>query len=307
MNTLPKSTIHATNIPGYSTWQKVYHDQIDQYALQNNVLCQAIAYALSRPSQYLRPKWCMLIAYILANKEPSNCTSSYLGAAYAAVALEMIHTYSLIHDDLPCMDNAPIRRGHPTLHILHNEGIALLAGDALLTDAFSVISSIQSQHIPSHIKCILLQILATCAGSKGMALGQLHDIQSVADTKQSAIIQSYALKTGKLFEAALLMGAYCSHVTLSQEWVESLSQCGKHLGIAYQIYDDLKDTERSRGKPADQDRTHQRSTLLQTYSPDFAKAELNSYLDKVRQCLQKIAPKHITLCDTLIHSCFVMR
>ena len=159
-----------------------------------------------------------------------------------ACALEMIHTYSLIHDDLPCMDNDTMRRGKPCNHITFGESMALLAGDSLLTQAFEISSDFTapSALVDNQMKSI--NILARCAGSAGMISGQCFDIYAGGKTlSKSDVLNIYRLKTAKLFCAAASVGALMSGARDSQ--VKLAEQYGEKLGIAFQLIDDILDSE----------------------------------------------------------------
>ncbi len=155
-----------------------------------------------------------------------------------ACALEMIHTYSLIHDDLPAMDNDDLRRGRPTCHKQFDEATAILAGDGLLTSAFSVASSssIDSKKV---VKCI--QVLAEMAGSNGMILGQILDIEEGEQSNWDYVKEVHRYKTGCLLSAPLMIGAILADQ--SQTIIEQWHSIGIALGLAFQIQDDILDVE----------------------------------------------------------------
>lgn len=159
-----------------------------------------------------------------------------------ACALEMIHTYSLIHDDLPCMDNDTMRRGKPCNHIVFGENMALLAGDALLTQAFEIASEFKAPQnlVGNQIKSV--NILAKCAGTLGMVSGQCFDLYADRQSiSKEDVINIYRLKTAKLFCAAASVGAIMSDADDSQ--VKLASRYGEKLGIAFQLIDDILDDE----------------------------------------------------------------
>ncbi len=159
-----------------------------------------------------------------------------------ACAIEMIHTYSLIHDDLPCMDNDTVRRGKPCNHIVFGEGMALLAGDALITQAFEIASGfrVPQNLITNQIRSI--NILAACAGSSGMVSGQCLDVYiDKENLSEEYVINIYKLKTAGLFCAATSIGAIMSNADNSQ--VNKARYYGEKLGIAFQLVDDILDNE----------------------------------------------------------------
>lgn len=154
-----------------------------------------------------------------------------------AVAIEMIHTYSLIHDDLPCMDNDSLRRGLPTNHIRFGEDIALLAGDALQAQAFSCI--VQSAHIPTDIKVQLIDLLSKNMGALGMVGGQVLDMKSKQDISLNQLEKIHLLKTSKLIQAAVYGSLIISKMNPSDEQI--LKNWADQIGLAFQIKDDLLD------------------------------------------------------------------
>ena len=157
----------------------------------------------------------------------------------AACALECVHTYSLIHDDLPCMDNDDVRRGRPTLHRVFPEGLAVLAGDFLLTYAFEILSNLS--HLLPEQKVALIQCLSKRSGAHGMIGGQVMDLAYKDHTPTYEMLQFIHLhKTAALFTASLEMGAILAQV--SDHDLKILQQLGQLLGVAFQIMDDLLDT-----------------------------------------------------------------
>lgn len=162
-----------------------------------------------------------------------------LASLNAATAMEFIHVYSLIHDDLPAMDNDDSRRGKPTSHKKFNEATAILAGDALLTYAFEILSDPLTHKEPS-VRCELIKTIAKAAGFKGMAGGQMIDLET-ADQKISKeeMVKLHRLKTGELFMASVEMGAILGHASPEQR--NSLRHYANDLGLAFQIKDDILD------------------------------------------------------------------
>ncbi len=181
------------------------------------------------------------------------CTPLLVKNSYpVALGLEMLHTYSLIHDDLPTMDNADFRRGHPTLHVTYNEVTAILAGDALNTDAFYRISNAP---LSASTRIELVRILAKNGGSDGMVIGQAIDCEFEDKIlKQSELEFLHLNKTAKLIAASLLMGATISE--LDEISKEAIYDFGLNLGLLFQIQDDIIDvtqSEEEAGKPTHND------------------------------------------------------
>ncbi len=157
----------------------------------------------------------------------------------SACAIEMIHTYSLIHDDLPAMDNDTLRRGKPTAHIQYDEATAILTGDALLTLAFEILASTENStkiNLARHLK--IMQVLAKAAGNQGMIQGQMQDMCAEGNQLNlDELMTMHALKTGALIEASVVVGAlFGNH---DQEKMASLRSYARHIGLAFQVIDDM--------------------------------------------------------------------
>jgi farnesyl diphosphate synthase len=197
-------------------------------------------------------------------------------ARRVAAAIEAVHTYSLVHDDLPCMDDDDLRRGRPTTHRAFDEATAVLAGDALLTIAFEILAD-PATHESGEVRCRLIAGLAQAAGSNGMIGGQMIDMQ--APTKAFSaddVIHLQRLKTGALFEYACEAGGILAEVGADQQ--NRLRQYARDLGLAFQIADDLLDvtgTTEQLGKTAGKDVEQGKATLVSVYGVDGARAEAN--------------------------------
>jgi geranylgeranyl diphosphate synthase type II len=194
-------------------------------------LQEAIRYSLLTPGKRLRPMLVMLAA--------EACGSTAQTALPAACAVEMIHTYSLIHDDLPSMDNDDTRRGRPTSHKKFGEGVAILAGDALLALAFQVLA--EDIH-PAEVAAACCVELAIASGPTALVGGQCDDISQVVSSGSRLMLESiHNRKTGALFLASLQLGALVAIASPIQQ--RALAKFGAHLGLAFQITDDLLDHE----------------------------------------------------------------
>lgn len=212
-----------------------------------------------------------------------------------AAAIEMIHTYSLIHDDLPCMDNDDFRRGKPTNHKVYGDAMAILAGDALLTDAFTVASTAQ---LPAQAVLEAIQVLSECAGSLGMVGGQVLDIQSQNRMlTEQEVLDVQTRKTGALIRAACAMGAIAGGATPEQ--YDAACQYAAGLGLAFQIRDDMLDVigsaeELGKGVGTDQDKNtfvrlcglQKCEELVHRYT-DYAVSALQCFPDA--ECLRYLA------------------
>ncbi|HAX72486.1 MAG TPA: geranyl transferase [Firmicutes bacterium] len=206
-----------------------------------------------------------------------------------ASALEMIHTYSLIHDDLPAMDDDELRRGKPTNHIVFGEATAILAGDSLLTQAFEIIGEDETLSHETRLKIIVE--LSKAAGPMGMVAGQVLDME--AENKTVTIEQLkniHVNKTGKLIEFSLVSGAIIAD--LSQEDINLLRQYAYHIGLAFQIKDDILDIEGNEeliGKTIGSDLTNGKSTYVTLTSLEQAKKMLQAEIEAGRSVLQKLS------------------
>jgi farnesyl diphosphate synthase len=182
--------------------------------------------------------------------------------ARAAAALEMIHAYSLVHDDMPCMDDDALRRGKPTVHVKYDEATALLVGDALQAQAFLVLAEGQAS---AETKLPMLQLLARAAGSAGMCGGQAIDLASVGLGLQlHELEQMHRLKTGALLSASVLMGAM-SGKTLSAQEISALNTYSGAIGLAFQVVDDVLDAtadSATLGKTAGKDAADNKPTYV---------------------------------------------
>ncbi len=192
----------------------------------------------------------------------------------AALAVELLHTYSLVHDDLPCMDDDELRRGQPTCHIVFKEATALLAGDVLQTLAFEVLTAEIPTFAPfdAQIASQLLAIFAPRA--RRMVSGQMLDLNAEASTatSQADLEAIHRDKTGALIEAAMLMGGICAQATALQRM--ALQDCAQHIGLAFQVQDDILDVTTSTdtlGKPAGSDEKLDKSTYVKLMGVDAAK------------------------------------
>ena len=216
-----------------------YRDYIESYLKDfyarfhgepQKLLFDAVEYSLLDGGKRLRP--------VLAFEFCRMCGGNWQAAAPFAAAVEMIHTYSLIHDDLPCMDNDDLRRGRPTNHKVYGEAMAVLAGDALLTDAFLMASQAKLPR-PEDLG-FAIDVLAHNAGSLGMVGGQVLDIMSEQRTlSEQEVLDIQTRKTGALINAACVLGAVAGGA--NQEQLRAAAEFAGLLGLAFQIRDDMLD------------------------------------------------------------------
>lgn len=224
---------------------------LDSFGSQGR-LTDAMRHSLMAGGKRLRPNLC-LAASQSVGAGPQT-------ALPVACALEMIHTYSLIHDDLPAMDDDRLRRGQPTCHVAFDEATAILAGDALLTLAFEVVSSMQTLRAE---RCLeVIRLLAAAAGPLGMVQGQMLDMQSEGRILAAEELRSlHALKTGAIIEAALVSGAIVAGAACAQ--LDALKAYGRAIGLAFQVVDDILNVEGDpavMGKAAGTDRTRRKNS-----------------------------------------------
>lgn len=207
-------------------------------------------------------------------------------ALRAATAIELIHAYSLVHDDMPCMDNDVLRRGKPTVHVKFGEAVALLTGDTLQALAFEVLTPDNSQ-IPETLQAKLCALLARAAGHNGMAGGQAIDLRSVGKSlDEHQLSQMHKLKTGALLEASVIAGAMCAGV--NQKDLERLKIFGSSLGLAFQVIDDVLDVTADSsvlGKTSGKDAQSGKPTYVSLMGLEAAKHKADVLIMQANQAL----------------------
>jgi geranylgeranyl diphosphate synthase type II len=229
-------------------------------------LLEAAKYSLLAPGKRLRPQ------LVLASAEAFG--ADLKKALDVACAIEMVHTYSLVHDDLPCMDDDDLRRGLPSLHKVYGEAIALLAGDYLLTYSFEVLA--KAPFLSAEQKIELVQILSFASGSEGMIGGQAIDISSEGKKiDHDLLMKMHAGKTAALLAASLECGAIVANASMEQR--QKIRRIGLEIGLAYQILDDILDatkTTKQLGKPAGSDAKKNKPTAISVYGLNEAQKKL---------------------------------
>ncbi len=226
------------------------------------VIYDAVRYSLLGGGKRLRPFIVLQFALLAASESGMDGQRAFEAALPYACALEMIHTYSLIHDDLPCMDNDELRRGKPTSHIKFGEANALLAGDALLTRSFGIVAS--NKLADAEVNCHAVALLSECAGIGGMIGGQVLDLigeKEKFDMETLERLQS--LKTGELIRCAALLGCYAGGA--SPALCEAAEKYALGVGRAFQVVDDILDAvgdEALLGKPIGSDKESGKTTFL---------------------------------------------
>ena len=245
-------------------------------------LADAMRYSVTAGGKRLRPILCLASAEAVGGDRAL--------AMPAACALEFIHTYSLIHDDLPAMDNDTLRRGQPTLHVVAGEGMAILAGDGLLTEAFGLMAREPGGSDPAVLarKARVIGIVAAGAGAAGMVGGQGIDLTGVP-LDADALREMHARKTGALIRASAAAGAVMGGGTDGQ--VEAIDRAASEFGLAFQIIDDVLDVEGASadlGKTAGKDAAAGKSTYPALYGLDTSKRMARECLDRAAAALASV-------------------
>lgn len=218
-------------------------------------LGEAMRYAVLDGGKRLRPLLVLAACEAVSGNEDA--------ALRAACAVELIHAYSLVHDDMPCMDNDVLRRGKPTVHVKHGQAQALLAGDALQALAFELLAP-DGDAVPPAVQAALCRLLARAAGHAGMAGGQAIDLASVGRTLgESQLREMHRRKTGALLQASVMMGAACGATDAAAR--SGLAAYGAALGLAFQVVDDILDVtadSETLGKTVGKDAAHHKPTYV---------------------------------------------
>ncbi|WP_029148090.1 polyprenyl synthetase family protein [Methylophilus sp. 5] len=212
-----------------------------------------------------------------------------LAADAAAAAVELIHAFSLVHDDMPCMDDDDLRRGKPSCHKHYDDATALLVGDALQSLAFESIANTNAAQALKQV-----QVLAKATGSRGMCGGQSIDLQSTGKRlSRDALETMHQYKTGALIEAAALLGAYTADQT-DKQLITTLTQYSQHMGLAFQVVDDILDATadtQTLGKTAGKDALQEKSTYVSLLGLEEAKALVNTLYAQTLQLLAGFGPQ----------------
>jgi farnesyl diphosphate synthase len=288
------------NAMSFDAWVRA-HGQRTELALENLLVAananpvrlhEAMRYAAQGGGKRIRP----LLVY--ASGELANDSSDEKNAALdsAAVAIECIHAYSLVHDDLPCMDDDDLRRGRPTVHKAYDEATALLVGDALQTRAFEVLASAQCE---ANIRLEMIGALAGASGSRGMAGGQAIDLESVGKKLDLAgLKQMHAMKTGALLSCSVQLGGIAARLNPTQ--MEHLKNYSEALGLAFQIVDDVLDAtadSQTLGKTAGKDAANDKPTYVTLMGLDYANTAAKDLQETAIASLESFGPKAQALKD----------
>lgn len=278
--------------------REMIENRLDALIEEGNVphahLFKAARYSLLLPGKRLRPL--LLLTLLETYGIPIE------KGLDPACAIEMIHTYSLIHDDLPCMDDDDLRRGKPTLHKVYNEGHAVLTGDYLLTYAFEVLANSSGLTAEQKIECV--KILASRSGGDGMIGGQVIDIAHADQSIEWDVLEEMHLrKTAALISASLEMGGIIAGVNAKD--TELLKTCGNRIGLAFQIIDDILDVtgnEVQLGKPVGSDEANHKTTSVTLLTLPKAKQMADTLLTSAKETLASLTHSSSSL-ESLITQC----
>ena len=262
------------------------------------VVADAMRYSVMAGGKRLRPILCLASAEAVAGASPGGDPLRARALAMpAACALELIHTYSLIHDDLPAMDNDTMRRGRPTLHVAAGEGMAILAGDGLLTEAFSLMARAPATADPAIVdrKLRVIDVVSTAAGATGMVGGQAIDLAIVTPDGHGSLPPPldadglrtmHAKKTGAMITAAAVAGAIIAGGDAAT--IATVADCGARLGLAFQIVDDILDVEGASahlGKTAGKDAAAGKPTYPALYGLDQSRRMARECIEAAQDIL----------------------
>ena len=253
----------------------------------------AMRYAVLDGGKRLRPLLVLAAAGAAQGSEGLPSPGPDSAAMRCACAVELIHAYSLVHDDLPCMDNDVLRRGKPTVHVQFGEAQALLAGDALQALAFELLVP-EGPAVPPALGAQLCRMLALAAGGQGMAGGQAIDLASVSlQLSQPQLEDMHRLKTGALLQASVMMGAACGQVPAAS--LSHLAHYGRCLGLAFQVVDDVLDVvadTKTLGKTAGKDAQHNKPTFVSLMGLAAAQAYARDLLNQAQSELERSGLPH---------------
>jgi farnesyl diphosphate synthase len=281
-------------------WMSPHLRQVEQALMQwidpaaPAGLGEAMRYAVLDGGKRLRP----LLVLAAAQAVGGTPNDTNQAALRAACAIELIHAYSLVHDDMPCMDNDVLRRGKPTVHVQFGQAQALLAGDALQALAFELVTP-QDASVPAQVQAALAGLLARAAGYQGMAGGQAIDLASVGlALTEAQLRQMHRLKTGALLLCSVQMGAVCAGQPEGRV-MDALTRYGESLGLAFQVVDDILDVtadSATLGKTAGKDE----ATDKPTYVALMGLASAQAYAAQLhQQALAALAASGLPTAQTL--------
>lgn len=266
----------ATNSQTFTTWTSAMQSRVESVLDQHMPSDKIIPARLHTAMRYATLGGGKRVRALLTYAAASFCSADSKKADAAAAAVELIHAFSLVHDDMPCMDDDDLRRGKPSTHKQYDDATALLVGDALQSLAFQLVA--QDQQIKDSQKINILHLLAVATGSRGMAGGQAIDLESTNVTLTQADLEIMHLhKTGALIHAAALMGVYSADDQQADK-IEAIAHFSKAIGLAFQVIDDILDAEadtQTLGKTAGKDADANKSTYVTLLGINKAKTLAN--------------------------------
>ncbi|MEX1118559.1 MAG: polyprenyl synthetase family protein [Terrimicrobiaceae bacterium] len=256
-------------------------------------LHRAMHYSLFAGGKRMRPVLCLAAA--------EACGGEVAAAMPSACAIELVHTYSLIHDDLPCMDDDDLRRGKPTSHKKFGEGVAVLAGDALLTEAFAILA--ETPPTTRHPAAAFVKELAAAAGSRFLIAGQVADLEAEGKTiSRQQLRFIHEGKTSAMISVALRLGAMSANAKPAE--VQAMGEFGNSLGLAFQVIDDILDITQSSdklGKSAGKDEKAGKSTYPAVIGLEASREEARTLTTKAKAALSKFGAKAARLHEIADH------
>lgn len=258
--------------------EKLFNYYLKDTHCPTPTLQEAMAYAVLNGGKRIRPLLVYATGYAF-DAPLENCD-------VAACAIEFIHAYSLVHDDLPAMDNSDLRRGKPSCHKAFNEALAILAGDALQPLAFEVIASHKAK-LSAEQRITMIKILSHASGMDGMVAGQTLDLAGTG-----ALLEMYNLKTGALLTASVTLGATAAHVT-SPRILNALKKYAENIGLAFQIQDDLLDFENAAttGKPQGLDAANEKKTYPILFGIEKTREQIEELFTDALNAIEFIGEK----------------
>ena len=260
------------------------------------LVSEAMRYSVFAGGKRLRPMLTLAAADAIARSEQESVDAAFELALPAACAIELIHTYSLIHDDLPAMDNDTLRRGRPTLHVVYGDGIAILAGDGLQAEAFSLLAREPASEDAAitQRKLLAIDVIAHAAGSVGMVGGQAIDLQAAGQAPGHALMldadglqRMHARKTGAIIRASAVSGAVMAGGV--EVAVTAIDRFATDIGLAFQIVDDILDVEGNAaelGKTAGKDAAGTKPTYPALFGVDRSRTLAAECLTRARETLR---------------------
>ena len=258
--------------------EKMFSTVHDQYIEK---LVEAERYSLMAGGKRIRPIIALAFCRLFGGKDEA--------ALPYACALEMVHTSSLIHDDLPCMDNDTLRRGRPTNHTVYGEAIALLAGDGMLTDSFAVVAD--NPHVSAALNVQAVATLADAAGMNGIVGGQYIDmVGETSPLDLETLKKMYSYKTGAMISTSAIMGALAAGVELTDPRMRDVEEYAKCIGLTFQIIDDILDvtgTVEMLGKNPGRDRKENKTTYLKFFTIDEAFSHATELTNSAIEIIRK--------------------